>query len=347
MISKLVFLSLIALTTSSHLDRFEKWISKFNINIDFDNQHVFRHILENWLENDKIIEKVNSENLTYTLAHNHYSGMNSEEFSQYLNLISFEGWGFSDNLRVRKVDYNIDYDLNTLPTSVDWKTKNAVTPVKDQGQCGSCWSFSSTGALECAYSIKTGSLVSFSEQQLVDCDNIKNGGSNLGCNGGEMDKTLKWIGSNGGLCTENDYPYVSGTIQKAGTCNKSCTKISKSVVHDVIYVTPNDDNALMTAISKQPVSIAIEANQKTFQLYSSGVLTGSGCGDNLDHGVLVVGYGTENGVNYYLVKNSWSSSWGEEGYIKLGRGNDPDTGKPYNNGNGQCGILMEAVYPVL
>jgi C1A family cysteine protease len=301
--------------------------------------------LENWLENDYFINEVNNQNLSYTLGHNHYSGMNNKEYIEYVNLIKFDSWiEPNNNVRIRK-DY--DYDLRTLPSYVDWRDSNAVTPVKDQGQCGSCWSFSSTGALEGIYAITYNNLISFSEQQLVDCDNIKNGGSNFGCSGGEMDNTLLWIGNNGGLCTEHDYPYFSGNTGKAGSCNKSCSKISDSSIKNVVYVTPKNDDALMYAIYQQPVSIAIEANQKVFQFYSYGVLTSPDCGDNLDHGVLVVGYGTEDGYDYYLVKNSWSTSWGEGGYIKLARGNDKKTGLPYNNGNGQCGILMEPVYPIL
>jgi C1A family cysteine protease len=227
-----------------------------------------------------------------------------------------------------------------LPSAIDWSMKNAVTPVKDQGQCGSCWSFSTTGALEGAYSIKTGNLVSFSEQQLVDCDTFGNGGRDHGCNGGLMDNAFSWIAKNNGLCTESDYPYVSGITKTPGTCAKSCKNVAGSDIVSFVDVESASDLAMMTALSKQPVSVAIEADQREFQLYKSGVFTGA-CGTNLDHGVLTVGYGTDGGNEYYKVKNSWSTTWGEKGYIRLGKGEN------YNAGKGQCGILLEASYPVV
>ena len=227
-----------------------------------------------------------------------------------------------------------------LPESVNWVSKGAVTPVKDQGQCGSCWSFSTTGALEGAYYITYGTLPSFSEQQLVDCDNFRNGGKDLGCNGGLMDNAFTWIADNDGLCSETDYPYVSGETKKSGTCQKTCTPVANSKISEFVDIVKSSDNEMMQALSKQPVSIAIEADQREFQLYKSGVFTGT-CGTQLDHGVLLVGYGAENSADYYLVKNSWSTTWGDNGYIKLGRG------KQYNNGDGQCGLLLQGSFPLL
>ena len=155
-----------------------------------------------------------------------------------------------------------------------------------------------------------------------------------------MDNAFSWIEKNGGLCVEKEYPYISGVTKSEGTCQTSCSINKNSVISGFIDVLPSSDNSMMTALSKQPVSIAIEADQKDFQLYKSGVFTGS-CGTNLDHGVLAVGYGSLNGVDYYQVKNSWSSSWGQNGYILLGRGEE------YNKGDGQCGMLLSASYPQL
>ena len=155
-----------------------------------------------------------------------------------------------------------------------------------------------------------------------------------------MDNAFSWIQKTDGLCVESDYPYTSGTTKSAGDCETTCSVVADSDITSYHDVDANSDSAMMNALAQQPVSIAIQADQKDFQLYSSGVFTGS-CGTQLDHGVLTVGYGTEGGEDYYLVKNSWSEGWGDSGYIKLGRGSQ------YNSGAGQCGMLMQASYPTV
>jgi C1A family cysteine protease len=332
-------LLLFGFASSSLIDRFRNWVYDYKIVIKNDDHEMI--VFEKWAINDKYIEDFNNKNYTFILGHNQFSGMDSNEFSTYLGYS--KKYESVSNLRGNDIKISMDGEFASfvsLPLSVNWVENGAVTDVKDQGQCGSCWSFSTTGALEGAYYIKYGDLVSFSEQQLVDCDNLKNGGRDHGCNGGLMDNAYSWISKNGGLCSESSYPYSSGTKKTSGTCMKTCSLIYGSDVDSFEDVTPNSDIAMMSALVNQPVSIAIEADQKEFQLYKSGVFTAS-CGTNLDHGVLVVGYGNIDDEDYYLVKNSWGTTWGTDGYIYLGRGSQ------YNDGAGQCGLLMEGSYPVL
>jgi C1A family cysteine protease len=341
---RLLLLTLLTSATSGQVlhDLFEKWAKDFKYAFNSHGEYV--EIFEKWVSNHKFIEETNSRNLTYTLGHNQFSGMDLADFRKYLGYITV-GYNTREKVQfeveVESVNFNFR-KLSSLPSSVNWVNAGAVTDVKDQGQCGSCWSFSTTGALEGAYAIKYDNLESFSEQQLVSCDNLQNSanrGHDHGCNGGLMDNAFSWINKNGGLCGESDYPYVSGDGSNP-TCETACSVNSKSKITSFIDVSASSDEAMMTALSKQPVSIAIEADQREFQLYKSGVFTGT-CGTDLDHGVLAVGYGTLDGEDYYLVKNSWASSWGQDGYIMLGRGSK------YNDGDGQCGMLLQGSYPVL
>jgi len=216
------------------------------------------------------------------------------------------------------------------PSSIDWRTKGAVTTVKDQGQCGSCWTFSSTGAMEGAWAIAKGQLIDLAEQELVDCAGLKYG--SMGCNGGQMEGAFKFIIENG-QCAASSYPYTA----RDGTCH-SCSAVAHAT--SCSDVKPNDQLSLKAAVAKQPVAVAIEADTKYFQSYSGGVLTSASCGTSLDHGVLAVGYGEENGQKYWLVKNSWGTSWGDQGYVKIGRSES-------TNDAGICGIAMDPSFPTV
>ena len=215
-----------------------------------------------------------------------------------------------------------------LAAGVDWRTKGAVNPVKNQGQCGSCWSFSTTGSLEGAHFIKTGKLVSLSEQQFVDCDWGDNG-----CNGGLMDNAFKYAEKNA-IALESEYPYTAKSHGAFGCKSKEHPGTVK--VSSYTDVAHSSSTALKTALAQQPVSVAIEADKPVFHQYTGGVITGSSCGTQLDHGVLAVGYGTDaTAGDYYIVKNSWTASWGEQGYVRIG----------IADGLGVCGIQSQPSWP--
>ncbi len=328
----------------SLMTRFANWAHEHNIDVPEDD-HLFLHMYENWVANDKLIDETNAKNLSYTLGHNVYSGMSLAEFAEHMHFGMNRAYlGVSEatvseaTVGEATVGEDTNFLRGALPTSVDWRTKGAVSPIGNQLNYGNCYSFSTSCAVESAHAIKTGNLVKLSEQQIVDCSTMKNGGPNHGNSGGVISPTFTWIGKVGGLCTENAYPYVG----QSGTCQTTCSKVAGTAPSSVVNVKANSDADMMTAIATTVVSIAVQANQASFQLYKSGIFTGT-CTVDLDHAVNLIGYGSD----YYILRNSWGTTWGESGYMRIGKGNDPATGKPYNGGAGQCGLLMQGSYPVL
>jgi len=206
--------------------------------------------------------------------------------------------------------------------------KGAVTGVKNQGQCGSCWSFSATGSMEGVHFIKTGQLISLSEQNLVDCSTAQ---GNMGCNGGLMDQAFQYVIQNRGIDTEASYPYTA-TGPNACRFNRANVGATISNFHDI---PSGSESALLNAVYLNPTSVAIDASHQSFQFYNGGVYYEPACSSSqLDHGVLAVGYGTYQGAAFWQVKNSWGSSWGMNGYIMMSR-----------NRNNNCGIATMASYP--
>jgi C1A family cysteine protease len=325
----------------------------------------------------------NAKNKSYTLGITAHTDLTFEEWrAGHLN-------GFKPMLTATKGErpiFKAPADFKD-PDSVDWVKKGGVTEVKNQGTCGSCWTFSTVGALEGAMFISGRKMVDLSMQHILACDKGGNG-----CGGGQMDQAFDWVSENGVpaltdepyLCKDGDSSECQGmtcsacTKKTGETCIMgSCNKVNGSVcvktgllhhcecpsdqcfsetegtcgsakpekmvlaVGDVTKHTDVDpsEGALEAAVAQQPVSVAIEADKSVFQHYTSGILTNDACGSNLDHGVLAVGYGEDNGVKYWKVKNSWGTTFGEDGYIRIEKGKTED--------GGECGIRKMASFPTV
>lgn len=303
------------------IDLFESWMSRHGKIYKSIEEKM--HRFEVFKDNLKHIDERNKKVTSYWLGLNEFADLSHGEFKEmYLGLKA-------EMPRKTASSEEFTYrDVVDLPKTVDWRKKGAVTNVKNQGACGSCWAFSTVAAVEGVNQIVTGNLTALSEQELIDCDTT----FNSGCNGGLMDYAFSFIVSNGGLHKEDDYPY----LMEEGTCDEKKEQTQVVTINGYQDVPANDDQSLLKALAHQPVSVAIEASGRDFQFYSGGVFNGP-CGDELDHGVAAVGYGSAKGADYIIVKNSWGPKWGEKGYIRM----KTNTGKP----EGLCGINKMASYP--
>jgi len=252
---------------------------------------------------------------------NEFGDLTSAEFNAIYN-----GYKMSTQKRA----FVPDQTTGPMAADLDWRTKGVVTPVKNQGQCGSCWAFSSTGSMEGAWAIAKGSLASFSEQQLVDCSTAY---GNEGCNGGLMDQAFDYIIANKGEDSEASYPYQArGPLQ----CRFKQADVT-GTISKYADVPSGSESGLQSSLMVGPVSVAIDASHSSFQFYSSGVYYEPQCSPTqLDHGVLAVGYGTDGSSEYWIVKNSWGTSWGMQGYINMSK-----------NRNNNCGIATAASRPTV
>lgn len=328
-----------AISDERVVELFQRWKAK--------HKKVYKHAeeaekrLENFKRNLRYVVERNTEgkrsgdDKRHGVGLNKFADLSNEEFKQlYVSKVKKsvnQKWRAKrESLRTSK---RKGVESCEAPASLDWRNYGIVTGVKDQGECGSCWAFSSTGAMEGINALKTGDLISLSEQELVDCDT-----TNDGCDGGYMDYAFEWVINNGGIASEEDYPYTS-VNGVGGVCNVTEEEYDKAVSIDgYVDVYPSDE-ALLCSVVQQPISVGMDGSALDFQLYTSGIYDGS-CSDNpddIDHAVLIVGYGSEGGEDYWIVKNSWGTDWGVEGYFLIRRNTD----LPF----GVCAINAMASYP--
>lgn len=278
-----------------------------------------------WKANRVMIDKHNKDaGKTFTMDVNPYTDLTAEEFSAIYN-----GYIMRPLTNFTRGSFKASPDF-VAADNKDWRDAGAVTPVKNQGQCGSCWSFSATGSLEGQHFLKTNDLVSLSEQNLMDCSTAE---GDHGCKGGLMDDAFEYIIKNNGIDTEESYPYQAH--------NEFCRFKPENVgatMSSYRDIERGDVDALMQAIEQiGPISVAMDASRPAFHSYRRGVYSDRTCSSRkLDHGVLAVGYGTYEGTPYFLVKNSWGAAWGMEGYFMIERSEE-----------NMCGLATQASYPIV
>lgn len=287
--------------------------------LSYATKEEFEYRFQVYLEHDSEIKELNAESDSFVLAHNKFSTLTKEEMKKY------KGRMPSSMLDEAKT---VTLDTSVMKNQVDWRKEGAVNPVQDQGQCGSCWAFSSIAAMEGSHFIEKGELVKLSEQQLVDCSKKE---GNEGCNGGLEVWAFKYAEKTA-IELEKDYEYTGRTGHKCKA--KEAKEIVK--VEDYVQVPKKSVKQIKAAVDKQPTCVSVDASGSVFQFYDKGIMDSKRCGHDLDHAVTAVGYGQQGEKEFLIVRNSWGADWGEDGYFRIAIDAD---------GDGVCGVLMDSSRP--